>query len=138
MSLIPDFEIGIWNAWFITIYFLLVGMLPGFLSMQIKPRSSKIFLPITRQKNAQRLRHMFSLCQFLPCTVHTSEMVVDLETKTTVAGSQRLFSLPLTIRCRNFLVLNTTLASQATRHHELILTQPMLYSNNHFGSLYYF
>jgi fumarate reductase subunit D len=30
MSLIPDFEIGIWNAWFIIIYILLVGMLPGF------------------------------------------------------------------------------------------------------------
>ena len=30
MSLIPAFEIGIWNAWIITVFTILTGMVPAF------------------------------------------------------------------------------------------------------------
>jgi protein-S-isoprenylcysteine O-methyltransferase Ste14 len=30
MSLIPAFEIGVWNAWIITVFLVLTGMVPGF------------------------------------------------------------------------------------------------------------
>jgi len=30
MSLIPVFEVGLWNAWIITVYFILIGMVPMF------------------------------------------------------------------------------------------------------------
>ena len=30
MSLIPAFELGLWNAWILTVYFILIGMIPMF------------------------------------------------------------------------------------------------------------
>jgi protein-S-isoprenylcysteine O-methyltransferase Ste14 len=30
MSLVPAFEIGVWNAWIITVFLVLTGMVPGF------------------------------------------------------------------------------------------------------------
>ena len=30
MSLIPAFDIGVWNAWIITVFLILTGMIPGF------------------------------------------------------------------------------------------------------------
>ena len=30
MSIIPAFEIGVWNAWIITVFLVLTGMVPGF------------------------------------------------------------------------------------------------------------
>ena len=30
MSLVPAFEIGLWNAWIVTVFLVLIGMVPGF------------------------------------------------------------------------------------------------------------
>ncbi|NIM89862.1 MAG: DUF1295 domain-containing protein [Candidatus Aminicenantes bacterium] len=43
MSLIPAFEIGLWNAWILTIYFILTGMVPQFLVS--KERKEKMGWP---------------------------------------------------------------------------------------------
>jgi hypothetical protein len=38
MSLIPAFEIGLWNAWIITVFLVLIGMVPGlFISKEEVP-----------------------------------------------------------------------------------------------------
>ncbi len=42
MSLIPAFEIGVWNAWIITVFLVLFGMVPGFfISKERKDKMGK-------------------------------------------------------------------------------------------------
>jgi len=42
MSLIPAFEIGVWNAWIITVFLVLLGMVPGFfISKERKDKMGK-------------------------------------------------------------------------------------------------
>jgi len=40
MSLVPSFEIGLWNAWIITVFNILTGMVPAFFIS--KERASKM------------------------------------------------------------------------------------------------
>jgi protein-S-isoprenylcysteine O-methyltransferase Ste14 len=42
MSLVPAFEIGLWNAWIITVFLVLIGMVPGlFISKERKDKMGK-------------------------------------------------------------------------------------------------
>jgi protein-S-isoprenylcysteine O-methyltransferase Ste14 len=42
MSLVPAFEIGLWNAWIITVFLVLIGMVPGlFISKERRDRMGK-------------------------------------------------------------------------------------------------
>jgi len=42
MSLVPAFEIGLWNAWIITVFLLLIGMVPGlFISKERRDKMGK-------------------------------------------------------------------------------------------------
>jgi len=43
MSLIPAFELGLWNAWILTVYFILIGMVPMFFIS--KERAQKMGWP---------------------------------------------------------------------------------------------
>ena len=85
MSLIPNFEIGIWNAWFITIYFLLVGMLPGFFIDADKAKKLENIPPYNKiEKRLALTTHVFIMpvlalySIFLPLRLSTVWLYIGL------------------------------------------------------------
>jgi len=51
MPLIPAFEIGLWNAWIITVFGLLTGVLPDFLSRKKRAvNKMMVWLPYSRSE----------------------------------------------------------------------------------------
>jgi len=60
MSLIPAFEIGIWNAWILTIFMLMVGMVPSFFINKERTKAMEGWPPYSKTEKILALStHVF-------------------------------------------------------------------------------
>jgi protein-S-isoprenylcysteine O-methyltransferase Ste14 len=85
MSLIPAFEIGIWNAWILTVFMLLVGMVPSFFISKERAKKMEGWSPYSKTEKILALStHVFIMpvaaiySIFLPLKIGTVWLYVGL------------------------------------------------------------
>jgi len=85
MSLVPAFDVGIWNAWILTVFMLLVGMGPAFFINKERAKQLETMPPYNKTEKILALTtHVFIMpvialySVFLPLTLSTAWLYVGL------------------------------------------------------------